>query len=56
MGLVCYFAVKIGHNKFLNLASGIIAGLFSYIIFCFIFRVSEMQQLWSWVMFKKVID
>lgn len=56
MGLVCYFAVKIGHNKFLNLASGIIAGLFSYIIFCFIFRVSEMQQLWSWVMFKKAID
>ena len=55
MGLVCFFAGKINTNKFLNLAASVTAGVVSYIIFCFIFRVGEMRQLWDWVMRKKNI-
>ncbi|MDD2680108.1 MAG: murein biosynthesis integral membrane protein MurJ [Candidatus Omnitrophica bacterium] len=55
MGIVCFFAGKLNVNKFLNLAASITAGVISYIIFCFIFRVREMRQLWNWIMFKQVI-
>src|SRR3989338_2190251 len=49
MGAVCYFTKNRilsagGLNKYLGLALVIIAGALSYIIFCFIFRVSEIQQ------------
>jgi putative peptidoglycan lipid II flippase len=53
MGVVCYFCGRASDNKFLNLASGIISGAVSYIILCFIFRVSEMQQLWKLVIARR---
>ncbi len=51
MGIVCYF---ISHNviilnKYIRLGASIISGFLSYIIFCYIFRVSEMRQLWMWL-------
>jgi hypothetical protein len=55
MGAVCAF---ISHNivlgygflaRLLNLALAIISGLISYVIFCFILRVGEIQELWRWV-------
>lgn len=55
MGLVSYLISKNifqgAHrlDKLLNLSISIICGLSSYVIFCFIFRVSEMQELWRWV-------
>jgi len=52
MGAVCYYIL----NKFLNLGLAIISGLLSYIVFCFIFRVSEMQQLWQWILKRKGAD
>ncbi|MDD5196660.1 MAG: murein biosynthesis integral membrane protein MurJ [Candidatus Omnitrophica bacterium] len=52
MGLVCFFAGQIPTNKFLNLALSITAGVISYIVFCFIFRVKEMGQVWGWIMLK----
>jgi len=53
MGLVCYFAGHIFLNKYLNLIISVAAGLVSYFVFCLIFRVSEMRQLWNWVVYKK---
>lgn len=56
MGGVCYFVAKNSFvprlgilNRIINLALPILSGLLSYIIFCFIFRVSEMQELWRWL-------
>lgn len=51
MGAVCVLAVKESSflNKYLSLGLAIISGLFSYILFCFLFRVSEMQELWKWI-------
>jgi putative peptidoglycan lipid II flippase len=43
MGVVCYFL------RSLNLGIVILAGVISYIIFCFIFRVREMRDLWGMV-------
>ena len=59
MGAVCYFTKNIilragGLNKYLGLALVIIAGALSYIIFCFILRVSEIRELWRWLMKKKL--
>ncbi len=56
MAVVCYYVSGLRMNKFLNLGSSVLAGLFSYVIFCFIFRVSEMQQLWNWVVLKERIE
>ncbi|MCX5695443.1 MAG: murein biosynthesis integral membrane protein MurJ [Candidatus Omnitrophica bacterium] len=53
MGLVCYFAAKIPLNKYLSLAISVVSGVFSYIVFCLIFRVSEMRQLWHWIILKE---
>lgn len=53
MGAVCYFSAHLSANRFLNLALVLALGFISYIIFCFIFRVSEMRQLWSWVRYRK---
>jgi len=50
MGLFCFLAGRLNVNKFLNLTASIAAGVISYIIFCFIFRVKEMRQLWGWFM------
>jgi putative peptidoglycan lipid II flippase len=55
MGGVCYFVSKSAFpggetlEKVANLGLSLISGVFSYIIFCFIFKVSEMKQLWQWV-------
>jgi len=56
MGVVCFlvwakFAVLAnnGLTKLLILVITILSGLISYIVFCFIFRVSEVQELWQWV-------
>jgi putative peptidoglycan lipid II flippase len=51
MGAVCYFVSQgpLLSNKFLNLGLSILSGLVSYVIFCFAFGVSEMQDLWQWV-------
>lgn len=60
MGIVCYFVsngIFLGQdflNKALNLSLSLICGLASYIIFCFIFRVSELQELWRWLVRKSV--
>jgi len=47
MGGVCYFSVHLSANKFLSLIIALSFGFVSYIIFCFIFKVSEMRQLWG---------
>jgi putative peptidoglycan lipid II flippase len=56
MGAICYlFSEKIfflGTNMFyrlLNLGMSIIIGIIFYIGFCFIFRVSEAEELWRWL-------
>ncbi|MDD4899120.1 MAG: murein biosynthesis integral membrane protein MurJ [Candidatus Omnitrophica bacterium] len=56
MGAVCFvlsrkfsaFAVH-GWLKFIYLGGLILAGIISYALFCFIFRVNEIKQLWGWV-------
>jgi putative peptidoglycan lipid II flippase len=59
MGAVCYFISKNIFlaenilNKVLNLGISLVSGVISYIIFCFILRVSEMKQLWQWVLSRK---
>ena len=55
MAVVCYFTSCLRINKFLNLGASVLAGLFSYIIFCFIFKVGEMRQLWNWIVLKEKI-
>jgi len=53
MGAVCHYVNRIqffaAQNTFLRLANLLVvisAGVISYIIFCFIFRLSEIQELW----------
>ena len=58
MGLVCWAVSKNipfdGRSlaKLFNLSLSIASGLISYIIFCFILRVREIQELWRWVIKK----
>lgn len=56
MGAVCFLVAQESSslNKFLNLGFSILSGLLSYILFCFIFRVSQTQELWKWIMRKKI--
>lgn len=55
MGVVTFFiSQKIflgvhALDKLLNLLFSIGSGFISYVIFCFIFKVSEMQELWKWL-------
>ena len=49
MGLVCYFISRIELNKIVSLVLTVGAGLVSYIIFCFIFRVKEAGELIVWL-------
>jgi len=53
MGLVCYFVSGISINKYLNLSLSISCGVLSYALFCFIFRVSELRDLWRWLANKR---
>jgi putative peptidoglycan lipid II flippase len=55
MGIVCYLISQkqifsgLGLlNRVLNLGLLLLAGSLSYAIFCFIFRVQEIRQLWQW--------
>ena len=59
MGVICYLLSQIDifpatttAFRFLNLGIVILAGLISYMIFCFIFRVREMRDLWEMVVKK----
>jgi len=56
MGLVCYFVTRYKFvlasgilNRLLSLGLPLLSGVVSYIVFCFIFRVKEMQELWQWL-------
>lgn len=59
MAGVCYFIsqriILAGStlSRFINLGVIIVVGLLSYVAFCFILRVKEMQELWKWVMQRK---
>ena len=55
MGIVCYFVSKLSLNRYLNLCLALASGFLSYVIFCFIFRVNEMQELWNWVVLKQTV-
>ncbi len=59
MGAVCSFfarsSVFLGTNtlyRALNLILSISAGVASYILFCFIFKVKEIHELWRWIVKK----
>ncbi len=51
MGGVCYLISRnlAGMNKFALLGLEAFAGVVTYALFCFIFGVSEMRELWNWV-------
>jgi len=56
MGFVCYFMAEgIGPlangmiARMMNLSFILFFGFLSYIGFCFIFRVSEVKELWLWI-------
>ncbi|MDD5454994.1 MAG: murein biosynthesis integral membrane protein MurJ [Candidatus Ratteibacteria bacterium] len=58
MGVVCYFSKSLpalmqSNKAWLNLILLISAGIISYIVFCFIFQVKEMQQLYEWIKVRK---
>jgi hypothetical protein len=57
MGALCYFLSHglVGMNKFVQLGLDIVAGVLAYALFCIIFRVREMQELWNWVVRRKKI-
>lgn len=51
MGMLCYIVSTkaVILNKYLHLALALVSGVLSYIAFCFIFRVSEIRELWNWL-------
>jgi putative peptidoglycan lipid II flippase len=55
MGLACYFLTHwlVGMNKYIALCLEVICGGLAYILFCIIFKVSEMRELWNWVAKRK---
>ncbi len=54
MGVLCYFiSANIHFHKLVNLAITLSLGACSYIAFCFILKVSEMQELWLWLKRKR---
>jgi putative peptidoglycan lipid II flippase len=55
MGAVCYltFQKTAAWDKLLQLGFSICAGILSYVIFCFLFRVPEMGELWQRLLKKK---
>ncbi|MDD5432428.1 MAG: murein biosynthesis integral membrane protein MurJ [Candidatus Omnitrophica bacterium] len=63
MGVVCVFISKynfvccVGYvGRFVNLGIILLLGFISYIVFCFIFRVSEMRDLYRWVLKKRSLE
>jgi len=53
MGIVCFFVSKINLNKILSLGTTLFLGLVSYIFFCFVFKVKEINQLLFWIMSRR---
>ncbi|MFA5090573.1 MAG: murein biosynthesis integral membrane protein MurJ [Candidatus Omnitrophota bacterium] len=60
MGMVCYFLNGKGltadsgiAEKAAGLVIMITLGVVSYVVFCFIFRVREMHEMWQWLIKKK---
>jgi putative peptidoglycan lipid II flippase len=51
MGLVCYFIFRntITLNKYIQLGILLLSAALSYVIFCLVFGVSEMRELWRWI-------
>ena len=55
MGAVCAFVsrnIVLGYGflaRWLNLCLTIISGFVSYITFCFLLKVEEIQELWGWI-------
>ncbi|MFY9402451.1 MAG: murein biosynthesis integral membrane protein MurJ [Candidatus Omnitrophota bacterium] len=47
MGIICYLSVYLLSNRFLGIAVSLIAGFFSYLGFCLIFKVKELHQLFN---------
>ncbi len=47
MGFVCYLSAYLSPNRFLGILISLIAGLISYIVFCLVFKVKEMRQLFN---------
>ncbi|PIQ89908.1 MAG: murein biosynthesis integral membrane protein MurJ [Candidatus Omnitrophica bacterium CG11_big_fil_rev_8_21_14_0_20_42_13] len=54
MGLVTFFVsqkIFLGAttlDKLFNLSFSIMLGIISYVIFCFVFKVEEIKELWKW--------
>jgi len=53
MGLVCFLTNGISANKYINLSLCVSSGIFSYAVFCFVFRVSEIRVLLRWLAKKR---
>ncbi len=51
---VCMAAVCFLVNRALNFIWALFCGVFSYIIFCFIFRVTELKELMHWIIKKNI--
>ncbi len=49
MGVVCHLASGVIQNKYLSLGLALSCGALSYIAFCFLHGVTEMRQLWRWI-------
>ncbi|MEI6831085.1 MAG: murein biosynthesis integral membrane protein MurJ [Candidatus Omnitrophota bacterium] len=49
MAVVCFLV-----NRALNFIWALFCGVFSYIIFCFIFRVTELKELIHWIIKKNI--
>ncbi len=52
----CMAAVCFVVNQALNLGWALFCGLLSYIIFCFLFRVPELRELWHWLLGKNSVN
>ncbi|MFA5287136.1 MAG: lipid II flippase MurJ, partial [Candidatus Omnitrophota bacterium] len=52
MGIICHFSSQVSANRALNLAVVLILGFIFYVIFCFIFKVEEMRQLWNLIVYR----
>jgi putative peptidoglycan lipid II flippase len=60
MGVVCDFAsskyiifLNTTITKLLSLGFTVITGLLAYAMFCFLFGVREIQELWQWLVHRK---
>jgi len=61
MGGICYFVwhcqILSGISRIarlFNLGAAISCGMIAYVVFCFMFRVNEMRDLWRWLAQRKI--